>query len=86
LLGPSVSTNISSRDQESESEEEEEEEEQDEDAEVAPIIRLGTRRRFHPFVKLLLGLWPFGESFKELGLMGKIYEIVKVQQNQWRVD
>ena len=72
-----MSTNVSSRDEESESEEEEED---DEDAEVAPIIRLSTRRKFHPFVKLLLGLWPFGESFKELGLLGKIYEIVKVQQ------
>jgi len=27
---------------------------------------------------MLLALWPFGESFKELGKIGKIYEIIKV--------
>lgn len=60
-------------------EEEEEESGQSEEgeAEIAPVIRLQTRKR-HPFVKLLLALWPFGESFKELGLLGKIYEICKV--------
>lgn len=75
LLGPSVSTNVSSRDEESGSEEE-----GDEDEEVGPVIRLSTRNRRHPFIKLLQGIWPFGESFKELGVLGKIYEIVKVMK------
>ena len=35
----------------------------------------------HPFMKLLHDLWPFGEDFKDLGIGGKIYEIVKVQCN-----
>lgn len=51
--------------------------ESDED-EMAPVIRLQTQRQRHPFVKLLLALWPFGDSFKELGLLGKMYEICKV--------
>ena len=33
----------------------------------------------NPFVKLLQDLWPFGQDFKDLGIGGKIYEIVKVQ-------
>ncbi len=48
----------------------------DEDEEN-PLVNLKIRRR-HPFVKMLLALWPFGESFKELGILGKIYEIFKV--------
>lgn len=35
-------------------------------------------KRPHPFIKLLLALWPFGEAFKELGILGKIYETIKV--------
>ena len=76
LLGPSVSANVSSRDEESGSEEEDD---QDEDEDVGPVIRLSTRNRRHPFIKLLQGLWPFGESFRELGVLGKMYEIVKVR-------
>lgn len=53
-------------------------ESEEEEDEVAPVIRLQTRKKRHSFVKLLLALWPFGESFKELGLLGKIYEILKV--------
>ncbi len=78
LLGPSVSTNVSSQDQNSDSEQEDD---QDEDDELAPIIKLSTRKRRHPFIKLLLALWPFGESFKELSVAGKIYEIVKVRHS-----
>ena len=51
---------------------------EDEEDDMTPVIRLQTRKKRHPFVKLLLALWPFGESFKELGLLGKIYEICKV--------
>jgi sodium/potassium/calcium exchanger 6 len=32
----------------------------------------------HPIVKLLLAFWPFGEAFKRLGIIGKIYEIAKI--------
>ena len=35
-------------------------------------------RTYHPFVKLLIALWPFGEAFKQLRFYGKIYEIFKV--------
>ena len=45
---------------------------------VSPAITLTTPKKRHPFIKLLQGLWPFGESFRELGIIGKIYEIVKV--------
>ncbi|XP_064391554.1 mitochondrial sodium/calcium exchanger protein-like [Halichondria panicea] len=47
----------------------------DED-EQNPLVNLKIRRR-HPFIKMLLALWPFGESFKELGILGKIYEVFK---------
>ncbi len=52
----------------------------DEDGEndMAPIIKLGSQRNTNPLMRMLLAFWPFGESFKELGLIGKFYEIVKV--------
>ena len=43
-------------------------------------LRLKKKKVYHPFVKMLLGVWPFGESFRELGLFGKIYEVVKVRE------
>lgn len=47
---------------------------------MAPVIRLGSQRSQNPLVKMLLAFWPFGESFKELGFFGKLYEIVKVSR------
>lgn len=67
------STQIVVEDDDRDSEESEEGED-----EMAPVVTLQSRKKRHPFVKLLLQLWPFGESFKELGLLGKIYEICKV--------
>ncbi len=40
------------------------------------IIR--KKKIIHPFIKLLLVFWPFGEAFQALRIWGKIYEIVKV--------
>ena len=37
------------------------------------------KKPLHPFVKLLSGLWPFGETFQALRIWGKLYEIVKVK-------
>ena len=48
-----------------------------EEDEEAPLISLKTKRR-NPFVKMLQGIWPFGEAFKDLGPLGKVYEVVKV--------
>lgn len=56
-------------------------EEEEEEEEYTPLLmgrlRLKKKKVYHPFVKMLLGVWPFGESFRELGLFGKIYEVVK---------
>ena len=41
---------------------------------IEPASSLGS----HPFVALLKAFWPFGEDFKTLGIVGKIYEIIKV--------
>ena len=42
------------------------------------------KKPLHPFIKLLHGLWPFGESFRALKLSGKIYEVLKVHEcAQW---
>ena len=35
-------------------------------------------KRPHPFIFLLQALFPFGEDFRQLGIVGKIYEIIKV--------
>ena len=35
-------------------------------------------KRPHPFIYLLLALYPFGEDFRGLGFLGKLYELVKV--------
>ena len=48
----------------------------EEEDEETPVLR--SRKKLHPFVKMILVFWPFGESFKELGVIGKIYEIAKV--------
>lgn len=60
--------------------------EQDSDVEddTVPLLKGDVTPQFdapkvyHPFVKLLLAFWPFGESFKRLSIVGKIYETVKV--------
>lgn len=53
------------------------------DDEESPLISRDTMfekpKSWHPFIKLLGALWPFGESFKELGIGGKIYESLKVR-------
>lgn len=46
--------------------------------ETAPLLRLKKSKKPHPFVKMLQGIWPFGSSFRELGIFGKIYEVFKV--------
>ncbi len=47
--------------------------------ETVPLLPQNLKAKSpHPFVKLLQALWPFGQAFKELGILGKIYEIVKV--------
>ena len=49
------------------------------DDEETPLVNL-RKTTPHPFVKMLKALWPFGESFKELSVPNKIYEIIKVSQ------
>ena len=36
------------------------------------------KRELHPFLKLLLAFWPFGETFQALRIWGKVYELIKV--------
>ena len=45
--------------------------------ETTPLM-LSPPKRPHPFIYLLLALYPFGEDFRELGLVGKLYELLKV--------
>ena len=55
-----------------------EEAEPEEDAdENTPLMQKPTKRP-HPFIYLLLALYPFGEDFRDLGFVGKLYELVKV--------
>lgn len=81
LLGPTLgvpgATQIEVEDEDDESGESEEG-----DADITPVIRLHAKRE-NPLMKMLLAAWPFGESFKELGLFGKVYEIVKVGHSHW---
>lgn len=53
-----------------------------EEDEEQPLLTISPEferpRTYHPFVKLLIALWPFGEAFKRLAFYGKIYEIFKV--------
>lgn len=49
----------------------------EEDSDEGPVLQLQPIKQSHPFLKLLFALWPFGEGFRELGVLGKIYEIVK---------
>ena len=56
---------------------EQEQEEEDETNEDTPIIAKQPKRP-HPFIALLWALCPFGEDFRQLGILGKVYEIVKV--------
>lgn len=44
--------------------------------ETTPLM-LSPPKRPHPFIYLLLALYPFGEDFRELGLVGKLYELLK---------
>ncbi len=56
-----------------------EEKKESEDEESAPLLPKEVKsKRPHPFVMLLKALWPFGEAFRELGILGKIYETIKV--------
>ena len=48
------------------------------ESDMTLVIKLQSTKEKNPFILFLLALWPFGESFKELGLLGKIYEICKV--------
>ena len=48
------------------------------DTESTASIQPSPRSGPHPFIVLLKAFWPFGEDFKDLGIAGKIYEIVKV--------
>ncbi len=75
-LKTKVTPQLSERPEETEKEPLLAEDSSDED-EQNPLVNLKIRRR-HPFIKMLLALWPFGESFKELGILGKIYEVFKV--------
>ena len=77
LLKPPI--NVPRRREESEEEESGSSGSEGED-EMAPVINLQTRKRYHPIVKFLAALWPFGAAFKELGFFGKLYEIVKVSR------
>lgn len=62
--------------EESHSESQGDREREDVEDETTPL--LNPPRRPHPFIFLLQALFPFGEEFRELGIVGKIYEIVKV--------
>ena len=73
----STGSHESEREEAGEGEEKEEEEEEEEEDEMTPFIPKRTKRP-HPILVLMRALWPFGEDFKQLGLTGKIYEIVKV--------
>lgn len=81
LLGPLLTvpgggaTHIEVEDEDNESESDVSDEEE---GDMTPVIKLQSQQKQNPFVKLLLALWPFGESFKQLGVFGKIYEIFKV--------
>lgn len=44
--------------------------------ETTPLLK--QPKRPHPFIFLLQALFPFGEDFRQLGIVGKIYEIIKV--------
>ena len=48
------------------------------DEERIPLLQVKKTKKPHPFVKMLFGIIPFGPSFRDLGLLGKIYEIIKV--------
>ena len=54
----------------------------EEDTEDHPLVSSveveRPRKKVHPFLKLLLAFWPFGEAFQSLRIWGKCYEIVKV--------
>ena len=41
-------------------------------------LLLNQTKKLHPFLFLLSAFYPFGDDFKQLGMIGKIYEIVKV--------
>lgn len=46
--------------------------------ETTPLLTPPPYKRPHPFIFLLQALFPFGEDFRQLGLVGKIYELIKV--------
>ena len=53
------------------------EERQTEDSETAPLMPRPTKKP-HPFIVFLKAFSLFDEDFKQLSILGKIYEIVKV--------
>jgi Ca2+/Na+ antiporter len=53
-----------------------EDEEEEEDDETTPFV-LKKPKKLNPLMRFLLAFYPFGEDFRELGLIGKIYEILK---------
>lgn len=42
------------------------------------LTKVKKPKKPHPFTKMLQGILPFGPSFRQLGLIGKIYEVTKV--------
>ena len=74
-----IRTRSRSRSKGGESETEKEDEEEGADEETTPLFQKSPLvKKPHPFVVLLKALWPFGEDFKSLGIVGKVYEILKV--------
>ena len=39
-------------------------------------------KKLNPLMRFLLAFYPFGKDFRELGLIGKIYEILKVSNTE----
>lgn len=59
-------------------EEEEEEMEDESGDETTPLISEEKPKKLNPLMLFLLAFYPFGEDFRQLGVVGKIYEILKV--------
>lgn len=47
-------------------------------SELEERTTLGNKKGMHPFVRMMLAFWPFGEVFKTLRIWGKVYEMIKV--------
>ena len=46
--------------------------------ETTPLISDEKPKKLNPLMLFLLAFYPFGEDFRQLGIVGKIYEILKV--------